>query len=515
MRACLSSRRTICLTLVLLGAPCLAQGPGRAPGRKDTGLQLAENPPMQVVTRTPPAPPAVTGDFEVRDGFRVITTLKEFRAASKKDGQKIRMKPGVYRAETVDPPMTVPLRHAEPNADGSVPTNRQEHIFAVNGSDNYFDLRGAVFETPVSVQSRLSGKAHVADCWHINGSGNVFEGGTFRNVTDRPYPKYRVAENEFEVCGDGNTFRDCTFVIRGSVPYGYSDFYGKGGPNFGRLNKHSFMSISHANGTRLVGCRVYMQSFGHCVHFHKVEGARIERCFFSGTLRPTNDIFRESVGRATEYDFHIMYRGKRPIPRDRMIPLTEDGVRSYNDVKNITVKDTTVERLRGCFQLLCTGDVTLENVTVREAGDFGYDLSAGDRGKVVMRNCRADIAYNPVFNLTRGPVPEDAFYEVTILSPAEGVKPTDRTSLGRIAGDRCTFIFHDGTSRPLPEEVNVLTCGGKKGLKNSTVVNHTAAKVILTGRTRNNVIRSRGPVLDQGKDNTVIRIGARRSRDPK
>ena len=68
-----------------------------------------------------------------------------------------------------------------------------------------------------------------------------------------------------------------------------------------------------------------------------------------------------------------MYRGKRPIPHDQMIPLTEDGVRSYGGDKNITVVDTTVERMRGCFQLLCEGDVTLENVTVLEAGDFSFD----------------------------------------------------------------------------------------------------------------------------------------------
>ena len=36
-----------------------------------------------------------------------------------------------------------------------------------------------------------------------------------------------------------------------------------------------------------------------------------------------------------------------------MIPLTEDGVRSYDSVRNDTVIDTTVERMRGCFRLLC------------------------------------------------------------------------------------------------------------------------------------------------------------------
>ena len=187
--------------------------------------------------------------------------------------------------------------------------------------------------------------------------------------------------------------------------------------------------------------------------------------------------------------------------------LVEDGVRAYDAVKNITVIDTTVERLRGCFQLLCVGDVTLENVTVLEAGDFSYDLSSGDRGKVVMRNCRGDIAYHPLFNLTRGPVPKDAFYEVTILSPAEGVQPTVRTSLGTLCGDRSTFIFHDGTTRPLPSEVNYVNCGGKKGLTHSTVTNYTTAKVVLNERVRYCTIRSVGPVEDHGTQNTIVKIG--------
>jgi hypothetical protein len=198
-----------------------------------------------------------------------------------------------------------------------------------------------------------------------------------------------------------------------------------------------------------------------------------------------------------------------------MIPLTEDGVRSYGGDRNITVIDTTVERMRGCFQLLCVGDVTLENVMVLEAGDFSYDLSAGDKGQVVMKNCRGDIAYSPLFNLTRGPVPEGAFYEVTILSPAKGVQPTARTSLGSICGDRCTFILHDGTNRPLPREVNRLNCGGKKGLTNSTVTNHTTATLILNERVRKCVIRSVGPVEDHGSQNTVIRIKPHTGEGPK
>ena len=412
----------------------------------DTALQLSSNPPMQIITNQPPEPDVQDANFEIRDGFRLVSTMKQFRIAIKQSNQKIRVRPGVYRAADIDEPMVVPMLHSTPDKNGKLPIKQQQHIFAVTGSNNHFDMRGVVIETPTSLQGRLSMTPHLSDSWHINGSGNTFEGGYFRNVTDQSYPDYRVTECEFEVCNDNNTFLDCTFFIKGSVPFGYSDYYGKGGPNFGRLNKHSFMSIQNANNTKLIGCKVYMQSFGHCLHFHKVDGVLIKDCYLTGSLRPTNDIFKEIAGRAKDYDYKIMYRGERPIPHDNMIPLTEDGVRSYDDVKNITVTGTTVERMRGCFQLLCTGDITLTDVTVLESGDFSYDLSAGNLGRVVMKGCKGDIAYNPLFNLTRGDLPRKSLFEVTILSPAKGVSHTPRTSLGIICGIDCKFVLHDGTT---------------------------------------------------------------------
>ena len=469
----------------------------------DPGLQHLKNPPMVVQTRTPPPLPKPTEDFDMNPGFRLITTLDEFRSAIKKDSQKIRLKPGIYRATKADPPLKFPLKSS---AKRHTKEYAQEHIFAVNGSDNFFDLRGVVLETPVSVQSKLTGRTHVSDNWHINGDDNVFVGGYFRNVIDLPYPSYRVSGNEFEVKGDRNRFYDCIFVIKGSIPYGYTDFYGKGAGNYGRLNKHSCMSIDQANDTELIRCKVFQQSFGHCLHFHNVDGILIQNCAFTGTLRPTDDIYKERVGRAVDNDFHMLYRKKQPIPRGQVIPLTEDGIRSYDNVRNVKIINTTVERMRGGIQLLCTGDVYLENVTVLESGDFSFDVSATKGHKIVMKNCRGDVAYNPLFNLTRGDLPQDARYEVTILNPPKGSQPTVRSGLGKICGKECRFIFHDGLTRPLPEQANFLICGGDKELTRSTIENNTTAKLILERNVKNCTIRSVGPVEDKGSGNRIIQL---------
>ncbi|MGJ8655468.1 MAG: hypothetical protein ACSHX6_03380 [Akkermansiaceae bacterium] len=472
----------------------------------DQGLQLSENPPMEVITRTPTPRPVATEDFEIRNGYVLIDSLDALRVAMQKDNQKIRMKPGVYRATKIAPAIDLPLKRKR-GVGRNRKEGRQEHIFVCNGSHNYFDLRGVVIETPVSLMSKLSRKPHVADSWHINGTKNVFIGGYFENIIDAEYPDYGVTDNEFEINGDDNQFFDCTFVIKGSIPYGYTDFYGKGHIKSGRLNKHSFMSIDHANGTRIIRCKVFQQSFGHCIHLHTVDGVHIEGCALTGTLRPTNDIFKEVAGRAVEHDFKMTYRTTKPIPRDHYIPLTEDGIRSYDGVQNITVINTTVERMRGAVQLLCGGDVILKNVTVKEPGDFSYDVSVGDKGRVVLEDCKSDVAYNPVFNLMRGEQPKKASYEVTLLSPPKGAPVTPRSGLGIISGDTCKFILRDGTTTPLPEKVNVLNCGGpRRELVNSTIENYTTAKLILNENVSNCHIKSIGPVVDNGKNNKITII---------
>ncbi len=166
----------------------------------------------------------------------------------------------------------------------------------------------------------------------------------------------------------------------------------------------------------------------------------------------------EKVRRAREYDFNIMYRGKRPIPRDQMIPLTEDGVRSYGGDKNITVIDTTVERLPGCFQLLCDGDVTLDNVTVLEAGDFSYDLSSGDKkgltNSTVTNYTKARLILNErVRNCVLksvGPV-EDHGKQNTIIK----IEPETTADRKRVDRDRSEI------KAVVKDERIVVTVGGK------------------------------------------------------
>ncbi|MDP4645136.1 MAG: hypothetical protein NWS71_11910, partial [Opitutales bacterium] len=77
-----------------------------------------------------------------------------------------------------------------------------------------------------------------------------------------------------------------------------------------------------------------------------------------------------------------------------------------------------------------------------------------------------------------------------------------------ICGDDSTFILHDGTTTPLPDEINKLICGGRKGMNGSTITNYTTATLILESNVRDCRIESVGPVIDKGKDNRVSKIRA-------
>jgi hypothetical protein len=496
-----------------------AQPVGLRTDEKDLSMQREENPPMVVLTRTPPEPEVNPEDFEVRDGFTLVDSLDAFRRALHRDDQKIRLKPGVYTAEST---------HGKIKGKNS--------IFGVTGSNNHFDLRGAVIETPASVMKTLPKKVHVPQSWVITGDGNTFEGGYFRNVLDEKFP-FHSSQNEFEVRADDTTLRGGTFVVKGSFPYGHTDFYGKGSGRWTSLNKHSFMAVSDVENFRLINADLYHQSFGHGVHFHGTKEGLIKGCNLYGTVRPTNDIIEpgkavpkglgdftennvysppgryETAGPAAKHDYQIKYRGSRPIPPNEMIPLTEDGVRSYNNVEDITVKNTYIERFRHCLTLNGPGDYLYENVTVREAGNIAFQ-TASSEGDVVVRNSFSDVAYSPLLDLTtRAPVPNGDFYEFTVLSARDPEAERVFTSteleapkcVGSIHGKDTTFVFRDGKTRELPDRFNYIRVAGK-GLKDSVIVNLTSAEVRLHEKASGSLIISAGPVTGKNGQNKIQRI---------
>ena len=188
---------------------------------------------------------------------------------------------------------------------------------------------------PSSLKNKLSRKAHVSDTWRIAGENNTFEGGYFRTETDLPYTEYFSGGNLFEVVNDGNTFLDCIFTSRAASPTATPTISARAGaPSPSSIRSRSCRWRTPTTPP-CAAARSTTTAFGHGIHFHKVDGVLIEDCLFTGALRETNDIYREKVGIMKEKGFKILFRGERPIPRNEVIPLTEDGIRTYNEVQNV------------------------------------------------------------------------------------------------------------------------------------------------------------------------------------
>jgi hypothetical protein len=130
------------IAIAMLLAMELSSGVAATAQEKDLRLQLTANPPMETVWAKPPDP-VIPNEVDLRPGFTWITSLDDFRAVIKADGQKIRLKPGIYRADKLDPPLTMKRRHV---VEGQQEDDDQQHIFAISGSNNNFDLRGVVIE---------------------------------------------------------------------------------------------------------------------------------------------------------------------------------------------------------------------------------------------------------------------------------------------------------------------------------------------------------------------------------
>lgn len=299
------------------------------------------------------------------------------------------------------------------------------------------------------------------------------------------------------------------------------------------------MFVGEVENFRLTNSEVYQQSFGHGVHFHGTNSGLIEGCSLYGTVRPTNDIIEpgeavpkgldeftesnvysppgryETHGPAAEHDYQIMYRRTRPIPPDEMIPLTEDAVRSYGGVQDITVRNTYIERYRHCLTLNGPGDYIYENVTVREAGNIAFQTaSASRKGNVIVRECAADLAYSPILDLTgRSAKPLGDFYEITVLDARDPRAEKTFTSteleapkcVGSIQGTETTFLFRNGRTREIPDKFNFITIRGE-GLDNCVLINYTSAEVRLNEKASDCLILSAGPVTGKNGKNRIINL---------
>jgi len=434
--------------------------------------------------------------YDLPPGFTEISSIGEFRAALTESAGKVRMKPGVYLVQD------------------ALPDNQT--LFLASGSNNHFDLRGVTIQVDTAVLARLTAKkAHDLTTYRVTGSNNTFEGAIFEDIGEHP-PSRSLAD--FTVTGDGNIFRDCRFIVRGSAPYGYGCLFGKGTERTyeGLLQKHAGLSVRGDN-IQIIGCAFFIHTFGHAISMHGSQNTLIRDTTIEGELRPTDDLLKETSGPAFDLKFTDL-RG-RPIPAGYMLSLTEDGIRAYFDGDHdgkkrtgaITVINCTVKRMRGGITLaLASKPAHVENCTVIESGWTGgaYDVPSGS----IVKNCKGDAAYSPLLNQCRSNK-NDTTIALELIASTEyrGAHPL---AIINGSGHRVTLTT---SAPPLPPACDILvgaattlgTLSEDEGnddpssASNVQLTNTTRQPVTLTDTSSHCTVASQGPVTNQGTANQI------------
>jgi hypothetical protein len=308
-----------------------------------------------------------------------VSTLEELADVATRNGQKITMKPGLYRFTD----------YISTNEARELRNRKQWHLLSFSGSDNVFDLSRVVIELDTALRSALRPPIHTSD-FIVTGRSNTFIGLTITNTGNGTSPGGAA----LSVTGDGNTLRDCTFHVRGSFPYGYGDLFGKGGPDVISHHKKSGVHVT-GNGTAVLGCKLYMRSFGHGYFVQKdAANVRFEDCYVEGEMRRTEDMLAETSGPAFKVGFRTVAknrRGENRVTPGYMKSLAEDGFRTYGQHKNLSFKNCTARNMRGGFELRTKTGVQLENCTA-VGNERAFWISSG----ATMRNCRGDAQYGPL-----------------------------------------------------------------------------------------------------------------------
>ncbi len=419
----------------------------------------------------------------------VITSLAELATAAAQSGQKITMKPGLYRLADFIPLSSIEGRN-----------KRKEWQFIdFSGSHNQFDLTGVTIELDTALRQALRAPIHT-DEFLISGGHVELKGLTITSVgVGTAY-----GGSVLGIVGSGTVLRDCTIHVQGSSPYGYGDLFGKGG------RKHSGVHITGSN-TRILGCKVFMRSFGHAFYMQEdCNDLYFENCHAEGVMRSTTEMLKETNSFAAQKKFQTEVRthaGDFLILPGYMKALCEDGFRTYGQHKNLTLKNCRARNMRGGFELRTKTTPRLEGCTATGC-ERAFWVSNG----AVMTRCKGDARHGPLL-FVEG---DDASVMVELL-PA---MPSDATvhELAAIYGSRNKVLIKGSGGRqarelPIllgytpPAMGTALSPVGQRDARGVSLRNETRQPVVIGEKAAQCEVITSGPVRENlGKDIQVIHL---------
>jgi len=410
-----------------------------------------------------------------------VSSLAELQAAVRKSNQAIVMKPGRYALTDLP---------------------KRSRSIACSGSGNTIELSGVYVNAPVGATRR----SYIT----ISGAGNTFKGGVFedtyksglKKVTDfSSYNRNRSTLAKglrgaavFAITGDSNKVVGVKLTVRGSFPYGYGSIYGIGADNAYGLDKRCGILIKGKSNT-IDRCEVQQRAFGHGIYMQRpADKTAIKNCLVEGVMRASKDLYIETDpgDLPAKSGYKLPLNRNRPIPRDVMLPLSEDGIRVYNGGGSVTVSNCTVKKMRGGIRLYMASSATVSNSRAVDCGHTNFNMPR--RGRIT--GSVGNFAYGPLsdFRLSRS----RQRIELTILPSPNAV---GTHNVADILGDDHNIVFHRPKG-PIAGKLRRIVVHGD----DSTIRNETEYPVILQSSAGGNTVVSFGPVTDLGKGNKVSRL---------
>ena len=310
-----------------------------------------------------------------------VSNLEELSKYLNQDGNKVRMKPGIYKMKEYLNEDSISQRLAR---------GEREYL-NFSGNYNTFIFEGVTFEIDTELRKQLRHPIHTNEII-VTGNSNTLKGLTIIHTGNTTSPGGAT----FCIDGQNNTIYDFILHVKGSFPYGYGDLFGKGGPDVIRHQKHSGFLINGSR-TKVYNTKLYMKSFGHGFYIQKnASDIHLENCLVEGETRTTDDVLKETEGPAFDVKFRTWTpnrEGEYIVTPGYMKSLCEDGFRTYtNNNKNITFINCTAKNTRGGFELRTRGGgIRLEGCTTIGT-ERGYWVNTG----AIIKNCKGDANYGPL-----------------------------------------------------------------------------------------------------------------------
>lgn len=418
-----------------------------------------------------------------------VSNLTELAAAATQSGNRVTMKPGLYRLTDYIAPASIPERRRQ----------KQWPLFVFSGSENTFLLKDVTIEVDTTLRQKLNPPVHT-DEFLVTGTGNTIEGLTLRHLGTGTSPGGAA----LAIRGASNTVRQCTLHVTGSFPYGYGDLFGKGGPGVIPHRKKSGLLIT-GNGTHVDGCRLFMRSFGHGIYIQEdAASVLIENCTVEGEMRSTTAMLAETSGPAFDVGFRTVNpnrEGEHKILPGYMKSLCEDGFRSYGSHKDLVVRNCTAKHMRGGFELRSQTGVRVENCTAT-GNERGFWIT--DDAHVV--NCQGDASFGPLFFI------EGRNAQVDLrLHPEVSAASVHAAGTIQGSGHKVRLTATQERQKAVPVMIGWATPPAGEGMgtiperpaKQIEFINGTTMPVMLGSRSEKCTLISRGPHTDHGRGNTV------------